>query len=114
MKQNRIERYILIHLSLNIEQLQDKLISVNITRELTRLQPGCVSLHEDYAHAARALMVGATSWSDFVSPSWPAVHDVLNCNRNCEFELHVQTGSNLYPEYRIRAHAEAYYQLNTT
>ncbi|MFM7987475.1 MAG: hypothetical protein ACKPKO_50000, partial [Candidatus Fonsibacter sp.] len=28
-----------------------------------------------------------------------------------EFEFHTQIGSKLYPEYPIRSHAEAFYQL---
>ncbi|MFM7985032.1 MAG: hypothetical protein ACKPKO_37505, partial [Candidatus Fonsibacter sp.] len=31
-----------------------------------------------------------------------------------EFEFHMQIGSKLYPEYPIRSHAEAYYQLRKT
>lgn len=31
-----------------------------------------------------------------------------------EFEFHVQVGSKLFPEYPVRLHAEAYYQLNKT
>ena len=32
-------------------------------------------------------------------------------NSNGEFEAQLQLGSKLYPEYPIRSHAEAYYQL---
>ena len=31
-----------------------------------------------------------------------------------EFEFHMQIGSKLYPEYPIRSHAEAFYQLRKT
>ncbi|MFM7989840.1 MAG: hypothetical protein ACKPKO_62050, partial [Candidatus Fonsibacter sp.] len=31
-----------------------------------------------------------------------------------EFEFHMQIGSKLYPEYPIRSHAEAFYQLKKT
>jgi hypothetical protein len=33
---------------------------------------------------------------------------------NGEFEMQLQIGSSLYPEYRIRSHAEAYYNLKKT
>ena len=31
-----------------------------------------------------------------------------------DFENHMQIGYKLYPEYHIRSHAEAYYQLRRT
>ena len=35
----------------------------------------------------------------------------LTHNSNGEFEFHVQIGSKLSPEYPVRSHAEAFYQL---
>ena len=35
-------------------------------------------------------------------------------NSNGEFEAQLQLGAKLYPEYPIRSHAEAYYQLRKT
>ncbi len=35
-------------------------------------------------------------------------------NQNAEFEFTLQIGSKLFPEYPIRSHAEAYYQLKKT
>ena len=35
-------------------------------------------------------------------------------NHSKEIEFQMQIGSKLYPEYPIRSHAEAYYQLRKT
>ena len=35
-------------------------------------------------------------------------------NSNGEFEAQLQLGAKLYPEYPIRSHAEAFYQLRKT
>ena len=37
--------------------------------------------------------------------------DTKRTTNNGEFEFQLQIGSALYPEYRIRSHSEAYYNL---
>ena len=55
-------------------------------------------------------------WNSFYSPMENYTADVLN-SFNAEGEIadfQVQIGSKLFPEYPIRSHAEAYYQLRKT
>ena len=55
------------------------------------------------------------SWNDFFSPMSSANSDgVFQHAPNGEIEFQLQIGSKLFPEYPIRSHAEAYYQLQKT
>ena len=89
--------------------------SINITRSLTRLKSVFVSLWKDYAAAPRTTIVGSKNWNDFFSPAAYETNGGVNTfNLDGEFEFHMQIGSKLYPEYPIRSHQEAYYQLRKT
>ena len=46
--------------------------------------------------------------------SWDNADGTLTYSSAGEFEFQLQIGSKLYPEYRIRSHNEAYYQLKKT
>ena len=55
---------------------------------------------------------GSKEWNSFYSPMFDEFDAVLKTTTpEGEFEMQLQTGSSLYPEYRIRSHAEAYYNL---
>ena len=96
--------------------------SINITRSLTRLKYVCLSLWKDYAAAPRTTIVGSRQWNGFYSPSasdtegaYDGVGEYVNpYDPAGEFEYRMQIGSKLYPEYPIRSHATAYYQLRKT
>lgn len=84
---------------------------LNVTRALTRLKSVFVSLSKDSAQGA----LGRKEWNDFFSP----LHvnnelGVLSNVRDGEFEFQMQIGSKLFPEYPVRSHAEAFYQLKKT
>ena len=54
-------------------------------------------------------------WNDFFSPMSPDVDDgTLYYNQQGEFEAQLAIGSKLFPEYPLRGHREAYYQLQKT
>ena len=60
-------------------------------------------------------MVAAKPWNDFFSLMSADVDDnTLYYNQEGEFEAQVAIGSKLFPEYPIRGHREAYYQLQKT
>jgi hypothetical protein len=86
---------------------------INVTRALTRLKSVFVTLDKDLA--LEDTTKGRKDWNDFFSP----LHlenqngDFRNV-RDGEFEFQLQIGSKLFPEYPIRSHAEAYYQLKKT
>ena len=76
-----------------------------------------VSLIKGYAAGIglRENMVAAKPWNDLFSPMSPDVeYDTLYYNEYGEFEAQVAIGSKLFPEYPIRGHREAYYQLQET
>ncbi|MFM7987674.1 MAG: hypothetical protein ACKPKO_51010 [Candidatus Fonsibacter sp.] len=52
---------------------------------------------------------GSKEWNDFYSPMFEELNNLNSktSNNNGEFEFQLQIGSSLYPEYRIRSHAEA-------
>jgi hypothetical protein len=88
-------------------------IRLNVTRALSRLKSVFVSL--DKAVTPSNAYVGRKEWNDFYSPMQPHAEDEVNqFNSDGEFEFQLQLGSKLYPEYPIRSHAEAYYQLRKT
>jgi hypothetical protein len=85
--------------------------SINVSRALTRLKSVFVTLVKDYGNQ-RATLFYRKYWNDFFSPMYDDndgeffVHNSLG-----EFEFQIQIGSKLFPEYPIRSHSEAYYQL---
>jgi hypothetical protein len=84
---------------------------INVSRALTRLKSVFVTLAKDYA-APRDNFAGRKSWNDFFSPMSPDNYDgTLSHASDGEFEFQLQVGSKLFPEYPIRSHNEAYYQL---
>ena len=93
---------------------QDKPL-INVSRALTRLKGVFVTLHKDYTHTSRVALLGRKPWNDFFSPAFAVNTDgVLTHDSDGEFEFQLQIGSKLFPEYPIRSHNEAYYQLKKT
>ncbi len=93
--------------------------SVNVTRALTRLKSVFVTLDKDLdgtnALQSRQDMVGRKSFNDFFSPAHiDNTSGEVNHSSAGDFEFQMQIGSKLYPEYPIRSHAEAFYQLKKT
>ena len=92
-------------------------IQVSLTRSLTRLKAVYVSLLKGYAAGSggRERMVAAKPWNDFFSPMSPDVDDgTLYYNQQGEFETQLAIGSKIFPEYPLRGHREAFYQLQKT
>ena len=88
--------------------------TINVSRALTRLKSVFVTLNKDFVND-RSSEVGLKFWNDFFSPMWQGNHDgTLSHNPDGEFEFQLQIGSKLFPEYPIRSHNEAYYQLKKT
>ena len=54
-------------------------------------------------------------WNDFFSPMWESNYaGIWTHDPNGEFEFQLQIGSKLFPEYPVRSHNEALYQLKKT
>jgi hypothetical protein len=95
--------------------------SVNVSRALTRLKSVFVTLDKDNIENP-GFKPGAKSWRAFWSPMSPengyhsgdADGSYFRHNNEGEFSFQIQIGSKLYPEYPIRSHSEAYYQLKKT
>ena len=84
---------------------------VNVSRALTRLKSVFVTLHKD----AGVVWPGNRKyWDSFFSPMGNDNGTNLIHNSEGEFEYQLQIGSKLFPEYPIRSHNEAYYQLCKT
>ena len=80
---------------------------INVSRALTRLKSVFVSLHKDGSDKWNRKF-----WNNFFSPMQPEnTGGVLTPEAKGEFEFQLQIGSKLFPEYPIRSHNEAYYQL---
>jgi hypothetical protein len=93
---------------------QDKPL-INVSRALTRLKGVFVTLHKDYTATNRLALLGRKPWNDFFSPmSGENADGALTHDSRGEFEFQLQIGSKLFPEYPIRSHNEAYYQLKKT
>ncbi len=82
---------------------------INVSRALTRLKSVFVTLHKDGTDAYNRQF-----WNNFFSPMQPDNGTTLTPEANGEFEYQLQIGSKLSPEYPIRSHNEAYYQLCKT
>ena len=53
-----------------------------------------------------ATNLGSKSWNDFYSPMYEAAEGANNKYDNTkEFQVQLQLGSKLYPEYMMRRHA---------
>lgn len=86
---------------------------LNVTRALTRLKSVFVSLDKDTVNEGS--VPGRKDWNDFFSPMHAENETGTFRNvRAGEFEFQMQIGSKLFPDYPIRSHAEAYYQLKKT
>ena len=89
-------------------------VRLNVTRALTRLKNVLITL--DKPAAGQNYAPKFKEWNSFYSPmedytgaqrnSWAAAGEIA--------DFQVQIGSKLFPEYPIRSHAEAYYQLRKT
>ena len=93
-----------------VSQLQtapagDKVL-INVSRALTRLKSVFVTLQKDNTNGTARKF-----WNNFYSPAYNECKTAYNYDTNGEFEFQLQIGSKLFPEYPIRSHAEAYYQL---
>ena len=87
---------------------------INVSRALTRLKSVFVTLAKDYG-GNRNLLLGRKPWNDFFSPmSQDNVDGTLTHAQDGEFEFQLQIGSKLFPEYPVRSHNEAYYNLKKT
>jgi hypothetical protein len=85
---------------------------ITVSRAITRLKSVFVTLVKDYNNPDRNALDGRKFWNDFFSPM--SVHNRTSFFKHvqeAEFEFLLQIGSKLFPEYPIRSHAEAYYQL---
>ena len=84
---------------------------INVSRALARLKSVFVTLAKDFT-GDRAVFAGRKPWNDFFSPMHQNNHDKTLTHLSAgEFEFQLQIGSKLFPEYPIRSHNEAYYQL---
>jgi len=88
---------------------------INVSRALTRLKSVFVTLNKSMTAFNRNNIMGRKNWNDFFSPMWNSnMHGNYTHNSAGEFEFQLQIGSKLFPEYPIRSHNEAYYQLKKT
>ena len=93
---------------------------VNVSRAATRLKSIFVSFNKDQPKGTTedpySWRSSATrkSWNEFYSPGSTNNIAYFTPQSSDEFEFQIQIGSKLFPEYPIRSHAEAYYQLRKT
>jgi len=89
-------------------------VRLNVTRALTRLKNVLITL--DKPASGQNYAPKFKEWNSFYSP----MEDYTGAQRNSWAadgeiaDFQVQIGSKLFPEYPIRSHAEAYYQLRKT
>ena len=79
---------------------------LNVTRALSRLKSVFVTLDKPVTDSIRY-----KDWNSFYSPMETYSSGINSSSYNGEIEFQVQLGSKMYPEYPIRSHAEAFYQL---
>jgi hypothetical protein len=90
-------------------------VSINVSRALTRLKSVFVTLEKGYSTDGRDAFALRKAWKDFFSPmSFLNRSGILKHDPRGEFEFQLQIGSKLFPEYPIRSHNEAFYQLKKT
>lgn len=91
-------------------------IAVNVSRALTRLKSVFVTLQKNGYNTRKNFV--RKDWNDFFSPMSKSLSEDNNGyfkhNPDGEFEFQLQIGSKLFPEYPVRSHNEAYYQLKKT
>ncbi len=88
-------------------------VRLNVTRALSRLKNVFLTLNQNTYPAGN---VRYKEWNSFYSPMEYYTGSTLN-NWDADGEIadfQIQIGSKLFPEYPIRSHAEAYYQLRKT
>ena len=90
-----------------------KNVRLNVTRALSRLKSVFISLFfpipNDFGET------GTKRWNFFYSPMFLTAGGNINkFDSSGEFEAQLQLGAKLFPEYPIRSHSEAYYQLRKT
>ena len=83
---------------------------INVSRALTRLKSVFVTLQKDTV----ATEFSRKPWNTFHSPMRGQNKTALAHTPAGEFEYQLQIGSKLFPEYPIRSHNEAFYQLAKT
>ena len=83
---------------------------INVSRAQTRLKSVFVTLQKD----AVATEQFRKNWNTFHSPMRTDNIATLKHVAAGEFEYQLQIGSKLFPEYPIRSHNEAFYQLCKT
>jgi hypothetical protein len=87
---------------------------ITVSRAITRLKSVFVTLVKDYTND-RIQLDGRKFWNDFFSPmSDNNSEGFFGHLQEAEFEFQLQIGSKLFPEYPIRSHTEAYYQVKKT
>ena len=90
-------------------------VSINVSRALTRLKSVFVTLEKGYTTDNRNTFALRKAWKDFFSPMSSLNRTgIFKHDPRGEFEFQLQIGSKLFPEYPIRSHNEAYYQLKKT
>ena len=89
-------------------------VRLNVTRALTRLKNVFITL--DKPATGQNYAPKFKEWNSFYSPMEFYTGDPINSwHADGEIaDFQVQIGSKLFPEYPIRSHAEAYYQLRKT
>jgi hypothetical protein len=87
------------------------IVMVNVTRTASRLKSCFVTLNTTSV-PAEAFFV-KRNWNNFWSPMRHAQQlDIFIYDEDLEIDsCYVQIGSKLFPEYPIRSHSEAFYQL---
>ena len=83
---------------------------INVSRALTRLKSVFVTLQKDTV----ATEFSRKPWNTFHSQMREQNKTALAHTAAGEFEYQLQIGSKLFPEYPIRSHNEAFYQLAKT
>ena len=91
-------------------------VRLNVTRALTRLKNVFITLDRPASIAGQNYAMKYKEWNSFYSPmEYFTGTDINNFYAEGEIaDFQVQIGSKLFPEYPIRSHAEAYYQLRKT
>ena len=87
-------------------------VRLNVTRALSRLKNVFITLDKSYP----TNNIVYKPWNSFYSPMESFTGADLNIyDADGEIaDFQIQVGSKLFPEYPIRSHAEAYYQLRKT
>jgi hypothetical protein len=86
-------------------------IQLSISRAVMRLKSLFITLFKENANED---IQGRREWNTFYSPMHSYATGAqygFRYDQKGEFECYVQIGSKLFPEYPIRSHAEAFYQL---